>query len=254
MTYLLVAVDTFSKFIKLFPLRKANAVAAVNRIIRGLLPIIKPKRILSDHGTQLTSRIWKQRLAELGIKTIYSSIRHASSNPAERYMREIERMFRTYCHQRHSMWASYVQDIEDCLNETPHSSTGCCSTEMITRQKPRYFLDKETQKYIPRATPAPDKNIMRFVKEQLTKMPLNRAKQQRSKTTVFSRGDLVLLRTKTPSNAAEGIAEKFSLLYEGPYRIHQVPYANAYELMDLRTQRIKGVFNTANLRRYYSDT
>lgn len=102
----------FSKFVKLFPLKKANAAAAVNRILHDLVPIYKPAKILSDHGTQFTSKIWRDRLKEHGIAATFSSIKYPASNPAERYMREIGRLFRTYCHDQQTKRAKYVTDIE----------------------------------------------------------------------------------------------------------------------------------------------
>ena len=51
--------------------------------------MIKPSCILSDHGTQFTSLMWKKKLSELDVTVRYSPIRHPESNPVERAMREI---------------------------------------------------------------------------------------------------------------------------------------------------------------------
>lgn len=50
--YILVVLDVFSRFVTLFPLKKATAKASVNRIREYFVKMGKPERVLSDHGTQ----------------------------------------------------------------------------------------------------------------------------------------------------------------------------------------------------------
>lgn len=47
----------------------------------------------------------------------------SQSNPAEYVMKELGRMFRTYCHQKHSSWPQYVPYIEWKLDNVQHEST-----------------------------------------------------------------------------------------------------------------------------------
>lgn len=83
-----------------------------------------PKTVNSDHGVQFVSKVWQTRLSELGVVVTITSIYHPESNPAERVMRELGRLFRTYCHDNHAEWPHYVQYIEWVLNNTIHESTG----------------------------------------------------------------------------------------------------------------------------------
>jgi len=52
--------------------------------------VIKSSCILSDHGTQFTSPMWKKKLSELDVTVRYSPVTHPESNPVECVMREIE--------------------------------------------------------------------------------------------------------------------------------------------------------------------
>ena len=59
--YILVCLDVFSKHIKLYPLRAATTKACLNKLTTDYFPhVIKPSCILSDHGTQFTSPMWKR--------------------------------------------------------------------------------------------------------------------------------------------------------------------------------------------------
>lgn len=158
-------------------MKKANTIATLQRLENDVFPIIYPKQILSDHGTQFTAKKWKTRLEELNIQPTYSSIRHASSNPSERYMKELGRLLRTYCHDKHNSWAKYIPNIENCLNSLPHTCTGLSPFEIIYGIKLPHTLDGILQKYID--TQEGPIN-MQQIKEQLLKMAVRRAKQQKN--------------------------------------------------------------------------
>lgn len=68
----------------------------------------KPIRVLADNGTQFRSNAWKKDLTAAGIRTSFCSIRHPQSNPTERVMRELGRMFRLFCSAKHTSWAKFV--------------------------------------------------------------------------------------------------------------------------------------------------
>uniref|UniRef100_A0ABD2X4Y4 RNA-directed DNA polymerase n=2 Tax=Trichogramma kaykai TaxID=54128 RepID=A0ABD2X4Y4_9HYME len=87
--YILVCVDAFSKFVQLYPIRRADAPTTIRRIFNDYLPKYGPaKRIQTDHGTQFTSILWKRALRESNITHVLSSIRHPQSNIVERVNKE----------------------------------------------------------------------------------------------------------------------------------------------------------------------
>lgn len=96
--YILAMVDTFSKYTRLYALRKATTAAILRRITDEYIGEVgTPTSILTDNGTQFTAQIWKDRLERLGIHLKYATTYHPQSNPVERYNREIGRILRTYC-------------------------------------------------------------------------------------------------------------------------------------------------------------
>ena len=72
--YILVVVDTFTKYTKLYPLRRATSGATIRKIDDFIRNIGKPQKILADRGTQFTSKKWKKTLKEREIKLILTSI------------------------------------------------------------------------------------------------------------------------------------------------------------------------------------
>ena len=68
-----------------------------------------PKAIVSDRGTQFTSRFWKKLHEELGIKLLFSTSYHPQTDgQTERVNQVLEDMLRSFVLAYGSKW-------EDCL-------------------------------------------------------------------------------------------------------------------------------------------
>ena len=125
--YVLVAIDVFSKL-------------AINRLEKHYFVTIgKPARVLVDHGKQFTAKRFGSFLGEHHVKLVFSSVRHPQGNPAERVMRELGRLFRTYCRNKQTTWAKEMRQFGELLNNVVHESIGfapcsCTSIECLTHR------------------------------------------------------------------------------------------------------------------------
>lgn len=248
-TYVFVVLGVFSKFLQLYPLRKATAAASVKRLLEfnKTIPVAV---VLSDHGSQFTSRTWKERLNEHGIHTTYSSIRHPAFNPSERIMKELSRFFRTYCHAKQTKWADNASDIADCHNAFPHCSTGYCPLEVVTGRKPERQLTCALEQCLPSTKPEDIREIRRKVNAKLQAEGERQRQRMKIINVSLKIGDLVLLRTNPISKLSEKINHKLCPLYEEPYVISKNPHPNAYELREPKNGKTKGVYNISNLKPY----
>lgn len=117
-----------------------------------------PKIIVLDHGVQFISKVWQNRLIiDLGVSVTTTSVYHPQSNPAERVMRELGRLFRIYFHESHSQWHRYVQYIEWVLNHTTHEATGFTPQEIFLKSN-RYSPIYEAIECIPSNDEDPKSN------------------------------------------------------------------------------------------------
>jgi len=151
--YILVCYDVFSKHVKLYPLKAATTKACLNKLINKYFgEVIKPKMIISDNGSQFRSSSWKKKLAEHEVEVRFAPVRHPQSNPNERIMKELSKFYRIYCHQNHKRWAELLPQIEQWLNKTVASSTGCAPVELIfNAPKPDIFA-----KFLPEIGDSPE--------------------------------------------------------------------------------------------------
>ncbi|XP_011697582.1 PREDICTED: uncharacterized protein LOC105455741 [Wasmannia auropunctata] len=252
--YLLVVIDIFSKYVSLYPIKKATTKITLNKIINDYFQrVAKPEAILSDNGTQFTSKKWRESLGKENVRVIFSSVRHPQSNPVERTMRELGRFFRTFCAEQHTKWAKYVKEIENILNLTTHSSTGYIPYEIHYGESPQYKI-KQLVDFPP--DEKSDSIICVKVKENLIKSAKNRRKQQKRCSKVqLGINDLVLVRRSELSSALDKVTKKFFQLYEGPYKVKKIIPPNAYQLCNIEDkEKIRGTFNKALLKKYYNET
>lgn len=254
--YVLVFVDAFSKYVSLFTLQRAKALHVVNVTRDKYLPMMRrtigcPEAILSDRGGQYRSAAWYQLARREGFRPTHCSVRHPQSNPAERVMREIGRILRTYCHAQHQSWALVVGKMESWLNAVHHDSTGLTPYELhmgIPPVRPwqRYLPDP------PDATPRPAREqLVAAARERIVLRAAERKRRHdegKSKLVTYEVGDKVLLKADRESDAIHKEMKKLFLLYDGPFTICRVAAPNAYELE--KEGNIRGVFNAANLRPY----
>ena len=120
--FIVIIFDHFTKYTKLYSINRATTKKIIEIIItKFILELGKPMAIITDHGTQFKGSKWKNKLWEHGIKTYKTSIYHPSSNPAERVLREVGRLLRTYCHNRQREWHNYIISAQEFINLSYHN-------------------------------------------------------------------------------------------------------------------------------------
>ena len=249
--YIFVVLDNFTRYVRLYPIKKATAVTVTNRMINDYIATYGvPHSIVSDHGVQFQSTVWQNRLSAMGIPPTMTSVYHPQSNPAERVMRELGRMFRTYVHHQHVEWPRYVQYIEWVLNNTVHEATGSTPHELFLAGE-RYNPFSQIVEF-PLRVPITQRTKLTMAAEvQMSKSEERRKRHNRQGPPIsYTLGTLVLVRTHHQSSAVDKCIQKFFLLYEGPYEIVECKAHNAYVVVDPETRCVRGTFNVIHIRRY----
>ena len=86
---LLYTSDNFTKYVRLYPMKKATTATTINKLRVYMQELGKPKAILTDNGAQFTSKSWVKNLIHLKIKPKYTAIRNSCTNLAERVNRQL---------------------------------------------------------------------------------------------------------------------------------------------------------------------
>ena len=254
--YILVCLDVFSKHVKLYPLRAATTRACLSKLKTDYFPyVIKPSCILSDHGTQFTSPMWKGKLSELGVTIKFSPIRHPESNPVERVMKEIGKYCKMYCHITHKKWPELIPQIETWLNTTVSGSTGFTPVELMFNENRPDLFNKilgKTKEQKPATESLQDKITLAYL--TMKKKATERKRKRKCRRTKWEPQlrEEVLLKCQPISDAAVGVTAKFFRPFSGPWFITKIIPPSAYEISD-KEGKIRGIFNKAALKRYLRD-
>jgi hypothetical protein len=78
--YMLVAVDKFTKWVEAAPVTTQDSTAAINFIKSIVFRFGVPHSIITDNGTNFTSKVFKNYCEGLGIKLKFASVAHPKKN------------------------------------------------------------------------------------------------------------------------------------------------------------------------------
>lgn len=219
----------FTKYVKCFPIVKPTAKSCLKHLVQGFFKECGTyQRVLSDNGTQFTSDLWQQSLNDLGVQTIFCSIRSPRSNPSERVMKELSRLFRVYVSHKHTAWPDLLPKINTWLNHIPHESSRFTPFEAQFNKKPKPLFPILAK--MATQIPISPEDRCQIILSNLKKAGDTRKQHQKSKTHLFKVGDKVLIKALRVSNQPEGLISKFFPLFVGPYQIMRLVAPNACTL------------------------
>jgi IS30 family transposase len=78
--YMLVAVDKFTMWVEAAPVTTQDSTAAINFIKSIVFRFGVPHSIITDYGTNFTSKEFKNYCESLGIKLKFASVVHPKTN------------------------------------------------------------------------------------------------------------------------------------------------------------------------------
>ena len=110
-----------------------SAEDVANLFMKGIFRLLGlPVAIISDRGSQFTSRFWKKHLELLNIRPIYSTAHHHASNgQVERFNAIVTQTLRCFSASETSLWSYYLSLVEYVINNSVNSSTSKSTFEIV---------------------------------------------------------------------------------------------------------------------------
>ena len=136
--HVLVITDRFSKLSRAVPLVRINSTSVVRAFLENwAYPYALPETLLSDNGTQFTSKFFEEICTTLGVKHLTTTTYHPQANgQVERYNRTLVARLRHYVAENQRDWDEFVQPLTYAYNTQVHRSTGRSPFDLVLAQAP----------------------------------------------------------------------------------------------------------------------
>ena len=220
----------------MFPLRKANSKSVIDKLWTVFCRWGVPRTIVSDNGTQFTSKEYQSWCSMIGLKMFYISAYHPQANMTERYIQTLKKMIVTTS-DKIKDWDLHVGELCFALRTAVNDSTGFSPMYILTGQEPRTPFDNLFDIEIPNNKHCKDisnrmASIHNIVLDEITKSQELYMKHynQKSKFRTYKLGDLVLVKTHFLSDASKGFSVKLASKRDGPYRVIRVVSASVFDV------------------------
>uniref|UniRef100_A0A183C354 RNA-directed DNA polymerase n=1 Tax=Globodera pallida TaxID=36090 RepID=A0A183C354_GLOPA len=227
--YILMIVDSFSKYLTAIPLREQTATTVTSAFVDKFLCIFGlPKIVVTDCGTQFLSATFESLAETWGFKHQTTVPYHQSANgQVERYNRTLADMLVTTCGGTN--WASalpmlcfaYNSSLNSQIEQTPffvmHGFDPRLPSETAFERSRENYSDMAV---FARELTVRMEEVRQKVAENLAKCATQmKSQQKRVKEIPWTEGMLVLLRKVDKKH-------KLEQNYEGPYRVMEISKPN----------------------------
>jgi len=185
--YLLVAIDHYSRYPFVFPLRDMTT----ERVIVALKQIFSlvgfPDAILTDRGTSFESHNFKNFLNSFHIKKLRTNTYHPQGNSiCERFNGTLKRLLKNYCFERGFEFTSWTRALDQSLltyRSTRHTVTGYRPADLFFQFKLKGYIPNHYNKDIKQ----------NYNQDLLNKTKTKHRLDQKTYTKDFKVGDKALL-------------------------------------------------------------
>lgn len=231
--HILTIVDSFTKFVWLFPTKSTTAAETLSKIQVITSTFGNPRRIITDRGTAFTSNIFQDFCKDENINLIFCTTGVPRGNgQVERIHRIIIPILSKLSSDNPEKWYLHVNKVQQMLNKTYQRSIDCTPFEllvgvpMLTKNDVRIkeSIDEEIR------------NDFNFEREQLRKKAKqNIAKVQDENRKSFNkfRKDAIIYKVDDLVSIARtqfGTGMKLRAKNYGPYKIKVVKGNDRYEV------------------------
>lgn len=199
-----------------------------------------PSRIISDRGTNFTSKIIRQLASMLELKKHFTTAYRAQANKVERKHRSLNAYLRAYVTNNEKQWHKLLKYATFAYNNSVHSTTNYTPHELahgFVTKLPRKF--KKASQKLPDTYDEYVKEVANHIGEAcvLAKEFLTKRKHinkqyydKKSNDIVLAENDLIYVRAQQNN--------KFTPPYHGPYRVKSVDASDVEYIKGGKVEKI----------------
>lgn len=213
--------------------------------------------LVTDQGTQMTSRQFQEFLNEIGIRHLKTSVYHPQSDMVERTNRTFLNMIRSYMNEAMDNWDEHLQSLAFAYRTALHEGIGVSPFEAIHGWKARLPVDVyyANMTNCEKVSKSELFNRMVSIRKQIRKVAIVQSRKRaenydKSKKVKPPRqmkeGDLIYWRRPI---SKKGVSPKLQKRWTGPLRVSQRLSDVNYRISDAQGNMV--VVHINNIKRHY---
>ncbi|CAB0004121.1 unnamed protein product [Nesidiocoris tenuis] len=253
--FVFIAVDAFSRFVFLIPLRKATSETVIKSLQNHIFNNFGLwNSVCSDNDTIFTSKRFTTFLFSHGIHHQRLIRHYPNPNLAERQIKNMKSAIIAFHAEDQTKWSQDLPFIQAALNSALVSSTGFTPARIFLGRElltPLHLRWDESNQSSDASIPPPA-DLWKVVYENLVRAhrKMQRDYNSKHKNMQFSVGDLVLLKTYILSNKLKHVSTKLSFRYSDPYEITKIKSPVTYELKNVANPEDLKLAHVSQLKKF----
>ncbi|KAK3091449.1 hypothetical protein FSP39_019925 [Pinctada imbricata] len=130
--FILTIVDDATRYPEAFALKSCDAESVANSLMELFSRVGVPRVILTDQGTNFTSKLMKDLFAILKVKGVTTSPYHPQANgQTERFNATLKSILKKLCATESEEWDTFLPYALFAYREVPHEETGFSPFELL---------------------------------------------------------------------------------------------------------------------------
>jgi len=263
--YVLLIIDSFSKWSEAFPLASQNAKEVASVLYREFICRYgAPRAMVSDRGKNFMSRLVAALCELFEIKRIFTSSYHPQTNATvERANSTLAKVLSSYVDQNQMNWASLLPSVMIAFRSTPATeSNGFSPFQLVFGKEmvlpvdvgllPKPSLPNDTKAFFDELLG--HLKVCRDIAKTNMEAAQEKSKQRfdkKAKAPDFMVQDKVWLRCNATK---QGLSPKLSPKWDGPYEITSADQNFTYKIKNCQTgKHLKARVNARRLKHYQED-
>ncbi len=169
--YILVICDYATRYPEAFALRTITTPEVMHALIQLFYRVGIPMEILTNQGTNFTSRLMKQLHQQLGITAVRTSPYHPQTDGlVERFNQTLKSMLRKFVADTGRDWDKWLPFVLFAYREVPQASTGFSPFELLYGWHVQGPLDLLKKAWMAPADKTDERSIVKFVLEMRNRL------------------------------------------------------------------------------------
>ena len=169
--YILTVIDWATGFPEAIPLKAIDSISVSEALLTIFSRVGVPREVLSDQGTNFTSKLMGELHNLFGIKPLFSSVYHAQGNGrVERLHLSLKTSLKKLCAEKPREWHRYLVAVLFAIRELPSNRTGFSPFELLYGRQVRGPISILNELWTDRTVPDDQRDVYQYIVDLRNKL------------------------------------------------------------------------------------